>query len=64
MRPVVLQMGVTLDGFVRHPGEYECTPGMRLSQLLGTDRLLPDDRRGARKDFRALREKADEIRDG
>jgi len=28
-----------------------------------TDRLLPDDRRSARKDFRALREKAEEMRD-
>jgi polysaccharide export outer membrane protein len=33
---------VTLDGFVRHPGEYELTPGMKLSQLVTHDRLLPE----------------------
>ena len=33
---------VTLDGFVRHPGEYELTPGLKLSQLLQPDRLLPE----------------------
>jgi protein involved in polysaccharide export with SLBB domain len=33
---------VTLDGFVRHPGEYELTPGLRLSQLLAPERLLPE----------------------
>ena len=29
-----------------------------------TDRLLPDERRSARRDFRALREKAEEIAEG
>jgi putative FmdB family regulatory protein len=29
-----------------------------------TDKLLPDERRSARKDFRALKEKAEEIREG
>jgi polysaccharide export outer membrane protein len=33
---------VTLDGFVRHPGEYELTPGMKLSQLVAADRMLPE----------------------
>src|SRR5262245_56994706 len=33
---------VTLDGFVRHPGEYELTPGLTLRQLLSPDRLLPE----------------------
>jgi protein involved in polysaccharide export with SLBB domain len=33
---------VTLDGFVRHPGEYELTPGLKLSQLVSSDRLLPE----------------------
>jgi protein involved in polysaccharide export with SLBB domain len=33
---------VTLDGFVRHPGEYELTPGLRLSQLASRERLLPE----------------------
>lgn len=33
---------VTLDGFVRQPGEYELAPGMRLSALLTPDRLLPE----------------------
>jgi polysaccharide biosynthesis/export protein len=33
---------VTLDGFVRHPGEYELTPGLKLSQLVARDRLLPE----------------------
>jgi polysaccharide biosynthesis/export protein len=33
---------VTLDGFVRHPGEYELTPGLRLSGLASPDRLLPE----------------------
>ena len=33
---------VTLDGFVRHPGEYELTPGLKLSQLVSRDRLLPE----------------------
>ena len=33
---------VTLDGFVRHPGEYELTPGLKLSQLLAPSRLLPE----------------------
>lgn len=33
---------VTLDGFVRHPGEYQLTPGMKLSDLIAGDRLLPE----------------------
>jgi protein involved in polysaccharide export with SLBB domain len=33
---------VTLDGFVRHPGEYELTEGMKLSTLAAADRLLPE----------------------
>ncbi len=33
---------VTLDGYVRHPGEYELTPGMTLSQLLQRERVLPE----------------------
>src|SRR5258705_4490988 len=33
---------VTLDGFVRHPGEYELAPGMRLSGLVSRDRVLPE----------------------
>lgn len=33
---------VTLDGFVRHPGEYELAPGLKLSQLASADRLLPE----------------------
>ncbi len=33
---------VTLDGYVRHPGEYECAPNMPLSQLIGPDRMLPE----------------------
>ena len=33
---------VTLDGFVRHPGVYELTQGLRLSQLATPDRLLPE----------------------
>jgi protein involved in polysaccharide export with SLBB domain len=33
---------VTLDGFVRHPGQYELAPGMKLSDLVRGDRLLPE----------------------
>jgi protein involved in polysaccharide export with SLBB domain len=33
---------VTLDGYVRHPGEYELVPGMTLAQLLTRDRLMPE----------------------
>ncbi len=33
---------VTLDGFVRHPGEYELSAGLRLSQLVTADRVLPE----------------------
>ncbi|MEP7027152.1 MAG: SLBB domain-containing protein [Candidatus Eisenbacteria bacterium] len=33
---------VVLDGYVRHPGAYEWTPGLRLSQLVTRDRLLPE----------------------
>jgi protein involved in polysaccharide export with SLBB domain len=33
---------VTLDGYVGHPGDYELVPGMKLSQLLTRERLLPE----------------------
>jgi protein involved in polysaccharide export with SLBB domain len=33
---------VTLDGFVRHPGEYELVPGLTISRLASPDRLLPE----------------------
>ena len=33
---------VTLDGFVRHPGQYELAQGMKLSDLVRGDRLLPE----------------------
>jgi polysaccharide biosynthesis/export protein len=33
---------ITLDGFVRHPGEYELTAGLKLSELVRSDRLLPE----------------------
>lgn len=33
---------VTLDGYVRHPGEYEWRTGMRLSSLVTRDRLLTE----------------------
>lgn len=33
---------VTLDGFVRHPGEYEHKTGLKLSELLTPDRILPE----------------------
>ena len=33
---------VTLDGVVRHPGDYELVSGMKLSQLVTRDRLLPE----------------------
>jgi protein involved in polysaccharide export with SLBB domain len=33
---------VTLDGYVRHPGEYELAPGMKLSQLVQRERLVPE----------------------
>ena len=36
------QNEVTLDGYVRHPGGYELTKGMRLSQLLTRERMLPE----------------------
>lgn len=32
---------VQLEGFVRHPGEYELKPGMRLADLLPPDAVLP-----------------------
>ncbi|MCR4319447.1 MAG: SLBB domain-containing protein, partial [Candidatus Brocadiaceae bacterium] len=32
----------TLEGTVKYPGEYEVKPGMRLSQLLTPDALLPN----------------------
>lgn len=37
-----LQNAVTLEGFVRTPGQYEWKPGMRLSDLLKPDVLLPE----------------------
>ncbi len=33
---------VTLDGYVRHEGEYELTPGLRLKDLVTADRLQPE----------------------
>ena len=33
---------VTLDGYVRHPGEYELTPGLTVAELIGGDRLMPE----------------------
>lgn len=33
---------VTLDGVVRHPGDYQLMTGMKLSQLVTRDRLLPE----------------------
>jgi protein involved in polysaccharide export with SLBB domain len=33
---------VTLEGFVKHPGEYEYRPGMRVSELAREDRVLPE----------------------
>ncbi|MGH7378554.1 MAG: SLBB domain-containing protein, partial [Candidatus Methylomirabilales bacterium] len=33
---------VTLDGFVKHPGEYEHRPGLRVSELARQDRVLPE----------------------
>ncbi len=33
---------VTVDGFVRHPGEYEHKAGLKLSELLSPDRMLPE----------------------
>jgi protein involved in polysaccharide export with SLBB domain len=33
---------VTLDGYVKHPGEYEFQPGIRVSELVTRDRLLPE----------------------
>jgi polysaccharide export outer membrane protein len=37
-----LRNAVTLEGFVRTPGEYEWRPGMRVSELLKPDMLLPE----------------------
>lgn len=33
---------VTLDGYVGHPGDYQLLPGMKLSQLVTRERLLPE----------------------
>lgn len=33
---------VTLDGYVKHPGEYEFRTGMRVSDLASRDRVLPE----------------------
>ena len=32
---------VRLDGAVKYPGDYQCKPGMKLSQLLTPEKLLP-----------------------
>ena len=37
-----LHNAVTLEGFVKAPGQYEWKPGMRLSDLLKPDDLLPE----------------------
>jgi len=37
-----LQNAVTLEGFVRTPGQYEWKPGMRLSDILKPETLLPE----------------------
>jgi len=37
-----LQNAVTLEGFVRTPGQYGWKPGMRLSDLLKPEALLPE----------------------
>ena len=33
---------VTLEGFVRHPGQYELKPGMRLSDIVTVDEIVPE----------------------
>ncbi|MCI0371796.1 MAG: SLBB domain-containing protein [candidate division NC10 bacterium] len=33
---------VTLDGFVKHPGEYEFRPGLKVSEIASRDRVLPE----------------------
>jgi protein involved in polysaccharide export with SLBB domain len=40
--PNRLENGVTVTGFVRTPGLYEWKPGMRVSDLLTPDALLPE----------------------
>jgi protein involved in polysaccharide export with SLBB domain len=40
--PNRLENGITLEGFVRTPGLYEWKPGMRVSDLLTPDSLLPE----------------------
>lgn len=40
--PDRLENAVTLEGFVRTPGTYEWRPGMRISDLLSPDSLLPE----------------------
>jgi protein involved in polysaccharide export with SLBB domain len=37
-----LHNAITLEGFVRTPGQYEWKPGMRLSHLLRPDVVLPE----------------------
>jgi protein involved in polysaccharide export with SLBB domain len=37
-----LRNAVTLEGFVRAPGQYEWKPGMRLSDLLRPEALMPE----------------------
>ncbi len=37
-----LRNAVTLEGYVRSPGKYEWKPGMRVSDLLTPDALLPE----------------------
>ncbi len=33
---------VTLEGFVKHPGQYELKPGMRLSDIVTVDEIVPE----------------------
>jgi protein involved in polysaccharide export with SLBB domain len=40
--PARLENAVTLEGFVHTPGLYEIKPGMRVSDLLTPDMLLPE----------------------
>ena len=42
--PIYARMyeSVTLEGFVRHPGQYELKPGMRLSDIVTVDEIVPE----------------------